>query len=118
MKPLKAYGLGGLLLVALGAALLAGCGGPKGRVEVLSNQHAVGLDADDMVRILRRAGFTDEQILEHGTDLRNALATAGAAQIRLDQKVEAIFAADGQYVRGSSRGTGSFTYDVKTHTFR
>ena len=77
----------------------------------MPNRETVALDADDVVRIMRMAGFPDPQILDLGTDLRNELARSGAAQIRLDDKVEALFAVNGRYVYIASRLHGSFIYD-------
>jgi hypothetical protein len=107
-------------LVLLLACQSAGCAAAEqhGQVAALGNQQAAALDADDVVRIMRRAGFNDQQILELGTDLRNALASTGAAQIRVGRSVEAIFAADEQTVCGSSRQRGPFVYDLKTGCFR
>lgn len=78
----------------------------------LSNQEVVALDADDVVQVMRRAGFSDEQILRLGTDLRNALLYSGAVQIKLRDKVEAVFAVHGDYVFITTRLRGSFIYDV------
>ncbi|GAF75906.1 unnamed protein product, partial [marine sediment metagenome] len=45
---------------------------PQAWVVVLNNQQVAALDTDDVVRIMQRAGFSDQQILDLGTDLRNA----------------------------------------------
>lgn len=79
----------------------------------LSNQDVVALSADGVVQVMRRAGFSDEQILKLGTELRNALLYSGAAQIKLRDKVEAVFAVHGDYVFIITRLRGSFIYDVK-----
>jgi len=110
-----------LLAVGLGLlppALLVGCPSADREVEVLPNQAVAALSADDVVRVMRRAGFSGQEILELGTDLRNGLATMGAVQVRMGQKVEAIFAVDGTYLHGTSRRRGSFIYDLKTKRFR
>lgn len=78
----------------------------------LANQDVAELSADDVVRVMRRAGFSDEQILELGPELRDGLAESGAAQVRLKGKVEVVFAAHGNYVFITSRLRGSFIYDV------
>ncbi len=80
-----------------------------------SNQLAA-LSADDVVRIMQRIGFQDEQILELGTDLHNALRFSGAASVVYKKKTIAIFAADGDYVRIRSR-SASFDYQVSQGQF-
>lgn len=98
---------------------LAGCANPRGgHVIAVPNRQVAGLSADDTVRVMRRAGLADRQILELGTELRNALASSGAANVRVGNKVEAIFAVDGDCLHASSRTRGSFIYDLKKRTFR
>ncbi len=114
---LKAGALGlSSLLVAVGPA---GCAGdPAGRVMALPNAQVTALTADDVVRVMQRAGFSDQQILDLGTDLRNCIASCGAAQIRVGDKTEAIFAVNGKYLHASSRRRGSFIYDLEKRQFR
>jgi hypothetical protein len=59
--------------------------------------------ADTMLR----AGFTPEEVLQHGPKLHTALATAGSAQVRQRRVVGAIFAihAGKLYVTSRTRGT-------------
>lgn len=54
-----------------------------------------------------RAGFTPEQVLDHGPAIASALATSGAAQVRSGDIIEALFAiySDGLYVTSRTRGT-------------
>lgn len=79
----------------------------------IDNWDVIALSADEIVLMMRYAGFTDELILQLGTDLRNALASSGAAQIRVGKKVEAVFAVRGNYVHVSSYNRGSFIFDCK-----
>jgi len=105
-----------VLAVALGAS---GCAAePNARVILLNNQDVVALDADDIVLLMTRAGLSSEDILDVGTDLRNGLASAGAAQVHAGRKVEAIFVVEGNFVRGASRTRGAFVYDTEKRTFR
>ena len=102
-----------LLLSVLFA--VAGCTDrtPKFGVVSVDNQEVAALAAEDVVRVMLRAGFTNEQILELGTELRNELAFSGAVQINEEDKVQAILAVDSGYVYVSSRLRGSFIYDLR-----
>ena len=117
-----------VVLLAWLAVSIAGCkpfewphiGGMGGKdrlkVESLSNRDVAALSSDDIVRIMRRAGFSDEQILNLGTDVRNALLVSGASQVKKG-KVEVIFAVHGEYVFITTRLRGSFIYDIKRGKF-
>jgi hypothetical protein len=107
-----------LMLLALLVLGAAGCTRPVARgIQVIptSNRHVLALSAEDVVQVMRRAGFSDGQILEYGTDLRNGLAESGAVQIKIGRKVEAIFAInlnEGTCVYISTRLRGNFIYNV------
>ena len=107
-----------LTLLALVALGIGGCGSSRStgiRLIPLSNRSVLALNPDDVVEIMRRAGFSDNQILEYGTDLRNGLAESGAVQIKIGKKVEAVFAinlSEGNCVYISTRLRGNFIYDV------
>jgi len=106
----------GLIGVLLPVVLsIVGCTHTHTMLKVipLSNQHAAALSADDIVQLMRRTGFSDEQILDLGTDLRNGLALSGAAQLKIGDRVEAVFAVKGDYVYITTRLRGSFIYDPK-----
>jgi hypothetical protein len=103
-----------LVLLALGAV---GCmrNNTGIRLIPLSNRNVLALNPDDVIEVMRRAGFTNRQILEYGTDLRNGLAESGAVQIKIGKKVEAVFAINlnqGRCVYISTRLRGNFIYDV------
>jgi hypothetical protein len=105
-----------LTLVALG---IGGCARSSTGIQVipLSNRSVLALNPDDVIEIMRRAGFSDAQILEYGTDLRNGLAESGAVQIKIGKKVEAVFAvnlSEGNCVYISTRLRGNFIYDVES----
>lgn len=99
-------------------ACLPGCAVNQAQVILLPNRDIAALSADDIVGVMRRGGFSDERILDLGTDLRNMLASSGAAKIRVGDKIEAIFAVDGRCLHVTSRLRGSFIYDLKKRTFR
>ncbi len=110
---------GGVIVVSLLLTLLAfgvvSCAANRGlNILPLRNQHVLNLSSDDIVRVMRRAGFLDNQILEHGTDLHSALYREGAAQIKIRRKPEAVFAINGDAVYISTRLRGNFIYNVKT----
>jgi hypothetical protein len=100
-----------LLLLALLVFGVVGCARNTGiRVIPLSNRSVLALSPDDVVVVMRRAGFSDSQILEYGTDLRNGIAESGAVQIKIGKKVEAVFAInlnDGDCVYISTRLRGN-----------
>ncbi|NQT00980.1 MAG: hypothetical protein HQ580_03060 [Planctomycetes bacterium] len=103
------------LLLTLLAFGLGGCTGNRGfEIFPLNNQNALTLTSDDVVRVMRQAGFSDNQILQYGEDLYNALAQYGAAQIKIRKKLEAVFAINGDAVYISTRLRGNFIYNVKT----
>ena len=98
-----------LAFLALGAA---GCAQNRG-IEVLplGNRGVLTLASDNVVEVMRAAGFSDMQIWEHGTALRDGLARSGAVQIKIDGTVEAVFAINGDSVYISTLGRGHFVYN-------
>ena len=101
-----------LIVFLLFFHIITGCANIESRVIPVGNPEVTALIAEDIARIMLRAGFSEEQILELGTDLRNELSQSGAAQIYINGKVEAIFAVSGKCVYVSSRKKGSFVYDL------
>lgn len=111
-----AAGLILLLLLGLGAT---GCARNATGIQIvpLNNKNVLALSADDVIRVMRRAGFSDKQILEYGPELRDGLAQSGAVQVRVSNKVEAVFAINrdrGDCVYISTRLRGNFIYNVGT----
>lgn len=106
------------LLLTLLAFGLSGCTGNRGlEIFPLSSQNVLTLSSDDVVRVMRRAGFSDNQILQYGEDLHLALAQYGAVQIKINKKLMAVFAINGDEVYISSALTGmthNFIYNTKT----
>ncbi len=110
---------GGVIVTSLLLTLLAfgvvSCATHRGiEIVPLRNQDVLTLSSDDIVRVMRQAGFSDNQILEYGTDLHSALSREGAAQIKVKKNLEAVFAINGDAVYISSRLRGNFIYNVKT----
>ncbi|MCP4257506.1 MAG: hypothetical protein GY774_08260 [Planctomycetes bacterium] len=104
-----------LMLMAFG---LSGCVGNRGfEIFPLNNQNVLTLSSDDVVRVMRRAGFSDNQILQYGEDLHLALSQYGAAQIKIRKKLQAVYAINGDEVYISSALTGktqNYIYNTKT----
>ena len=65
-----------------------------------------------LAKAMLRAGFTRQQILDHGTEVRNALATAGGAQVRQGNTVDAIFAVHAQELYVTSQTEGTFMQEL------
>lgn len=110
---------GGAIVASLLLAFLAfgvvSCAAHRGlEVVPLRNQNVLTLSSDDIVRVMRRAGFSDNQILEYGMDLHSALSREGAAQVKINKNLEAVFAINGDAVYISTRLRGNFIYNAKT----
>lgn len=86
----------------------------KGLIQIMPqpNREVADLNPDDVVRIMRRIGFTDEQILELGTDMHEALFSSGAARVIYGQETEALARVNGMQVYIGSRSRGNFVYDL------
>ena len=80
-----------------------------------SNKDVLALSAEDVTQMLQKAGFSDSQLLEYITEVRDGLAKSGAVQIKIGNKVEAFFAVNlnqGNHVYVSTRKRGNFVYNV------
>jgi hypothetical protein len=78
----------------------------------VDNEEVVALKAEDIGRLMLRAGLHSDQILEQGADLRDALARQGGAEIHRGSCTEVVFSVHLPYVHVCSRNRGTFTYDV------
>lgn len=87
------------------------------RIVARSGREVVRLSPDDVVRIMQRVGFSDDQILELGTDLYNALLLSGAAEVIYGKRTEMIFVVSNRQVQIQSHSRGSFVYDVLMQQF-
>ncbi len=102
-----------LFLLAFLAFGVVSCVSRSLQVVPIRNQNVLILSSDDVVRVMRRAGFSNGQILEYGTDLHDALSQSGAAQIRTRRGLRAVFAIKEDSVYISSR-FGNFIYNMNT----
>jgi hypothetical protein len=87
------------------------------RIEPQANREVADLSPDDIVRIMRRIGFTDDQILAMGADMHEALRMAGGAQVIDRDEVEAWVRISGTNAYIMSRTRGNFTYDLGSGQF-
>ena len=116
---LKAISAKGTWLILILALSIAGCASTDSSssklcITPLNNKNTITLSADDVVQMMRQVGFSDKQILDLGTDMRDSLLCSGAAQFKINNKVEAIFAVNDGFVYIATRSRGTFVYDVKT----
>lgn len=103
------------------ALLAAGCSALDQNIqrrEAPVNAVTVGEAADvtalDLARAMLQAGFSREEILEHGPAVRNALATSGAAQIADGDSVLALMSVLGDKLYITSRSRGTFVYGLSS----
>jgi hypothetical protein len=87
------------------------------RIIAKSNKEVARLRPDDVVGIMQRVGFSDDQILNLGTDLYNALLLSGGAEMYYGKGLEMIFAVNNQQVQIQSRSRGTFVYDIAKKRF-
>ena len=81
--------------------------------------NAVELNAKGVFSIMKRCGFTDEQVYYHGTALREALKNYGGACIYVGKgNAEVLLRVQGEEVQGVSQSYGYFVYDVKASEFK
>jgi hypothetical protein len=112
-----------LLLLPFLSLDIAGCASmgasdpTKFHVIPVSSRDVAALSSDDVVRIMRRAGFSDDQILELGTQVRNAILLSGAVEIKRGKVVEAIFAVKDNNVFITAGLRGNFIYNAENGTW-
>ncbi len=115
------------LVLVLLALEVGGCGGwfkrssddslTQLRVVPRENADQADLSGEDIVRVMERVGFSDEQILQLGPALHRALQTTGAAEIRLGKKTEMAFGVNGERLFITSRTRGTFVYNITKGRF-
>jgi len=98
-----------LLLTTLGGCIRSGI-----KIVPVPNQEVLVLNADEIVKILKVVGFTNEQIGEYGWSVREGLAKSGAVRVMVDGKVEAGFAIKGDEIYISSLSRGYHIYNINT----
>jgi len=83
----------------------------------LSNKEVLAVSDEDITQMFEKAGFSHSDFFEqkHIKEVRDGLAESGAVQIKIENKVEAVFAVNlnqGNRVYVTSRKRGSFIYNV------
>ncbi len=76
-------------------------------------RYVTQLRASDVIKILQSIGCSREQVLEIGTDFREALATRGAAEIMVGRKSQATIQVANGKVLISSLTRGMFEYNLR-----
>jgi hypothetical protein len=87
------------------------------RIVARSTTQVASLSPNDIIRIMRRIGFDDQQILDLGTDLYNALRLSGGAEVYYGKRALMIFAVQNGQIQIQSDTRGSFVYDLAQGRF-
>lgn len=103
-------------MIALAMILIiAGCVSPDDNLAKMSQPvasvvvgEAAEISAYDLAQAMLRAGFTREQILDQGPQVRRSLATSGGAEIRDGKVIGALFSVHGNQLYVTSRTRGTF----------
>lgn len=112
-KKLSVYVL--LLVLLTAVASISGCGDEPLKIVPVPSRNVLALTPNDIIQVMSRAGFSDDQIIEFGPLVRKGLLNSGAVQVRQGDTVEALFAVQADFVYVSTRMRGSFVYNVKTN---
>jgi hypothetical protein len=88
------------------------------RIVAMRNREiAQTLNANDIIRIMQRVGFSDQQVVDLGPDLYSALRLSGAANVYYGKSLEMIMAVNNQQVQIQSSARGTFFYDLTKGRF-
>ena len=101
-------------LIALGLFPMMNSGCQTTRVAPFAGKYRAALAADDVVLAMRQADFSDDDILKYGTDVRNALATHGAARVEMSDLVRAIFVAQNDAIYVTTSTGKNFIYHIRS----
>ncbi len=113
-----------LCVCVLAAVLLQSCvttgsaKTPHVQIIPLKNNDKAGLEADDIVSVMKMSNFSDEEIIKHALSLRNCLAINGAANIKVGDFTEMICYVQYPNLMVSTRLHGSFVYNIETNEYR
>ena len=84
-------------------------------VTAITVGEATEVSALDLAQAMLKAGFTRQQILQHGAAVRNALAKSGGAQVRDGKMVGALFSIHSGQLYVTSRSRGTFMQPLRPH---
>lgn len=79
----------------------------------LSNRDNAELTAEQIIDVMRLAGYRDSEIVNLGPYLRDALASSGAARVEMGNRVDAILVVEFDRIYVSTRTHGTFIYDLE-----
>ncbi len=81
-------------------------------VQSISVGEPQAISARDLAEVMIQAGFTGEEILKYGPSVRNAIGSAGGAQINKDKFAHAILTVQDGKLYVSSRDGGTFLREL------
>lgn len=93
------------------ALSLSGCVRSGIRIVPVAANEVLELSADDIVLIMQKVGFTNDQILDYGPAIQEALKTRGSAKVLIDGQVEIILSIKQGDVYIGSLSRGLFIYN-------
>ena len=104
----------GLIVLLLLVLTFGGCMKSGIQIITVPSQDVLLLNADQIIQILGRTGFSRNQIVEYGPTIREGLARSGRVEVKVNNKTEAAFAIKGNEVYISSLSRGYFIYNINT----
>ena len=87
------------------------------RIVAKENRDVAELTADDIVAVMQQVGFSDEDILDLGPDLHEAIRSSGMAVVYAGNRAEIILRVNREYLLVRSRSHGSLIYDIARGSF-
>ena len=114
VKPVRHISISSVVIACLLLPMmLSGCMRYGLKVVPVPSHDVLELYPNEVVTIMQRVGFTDEQIKDYAWSVREALARSGAVRILVNSKAVAGFAIQGDEVLISS-SRGNFIYNINT----
>lgn len=105
--------LAGLTLALIGCASMdSNVARLEADVQSISVGEPHAISARDLAAAMVQAGFSGEDILKYGPSVRNAIGSAGGAQINKDQFAHAILTVQEGKLYVSSRDGGTFLREL------